>query len=395
MSPSMKRPRTYTVHGAQSWRIANDVVEGWLTRDGGQLGPVSFKTEHGDVQPFAVAPWSRGEVARDAPRVLRNLRGDFFCLPFGVGGSPWNGENHPLHGETSGGRWRLVSLAQSGDTTELEVRMAVKSRPGVVTKRVRLKCGHTVLYCSHDIEGMSGPMCLGHHAMLRFPDRQGSGRIAFSPIRFGRVKPAESAESGDLISSLRQGASFRSLRRVPRKKGGYADLTRYPARKGSDDLVQLASRSSRPVAWVAVSFPKERYLWFALKNPKQLSSTLLWYSNGGLRSSPWDGRNRPVLGIEDVTAFFDFGLAASIKENTFSRLGVPTTLALKANGGLRVHYVMGVTAVPRDFGAVRQVRFGVDALTFVSDSGATVRQPVDLSFFYEQEGADNETFRNQ
>ena len=75
-----------------------------------------------------------------------------------------------------------------------------------------------------------------------------------------------------------------------------------------------------------------------------------------------------------------------MNENAFSRRGVPTTLDLKSNVSLRIHYVMGVTAVPRDFGAVRQVRFGVERLTFVSDTGATVRQPVDLSFFSEREG---------
>ena len=396
MSPCEKRPVVRSIHGAPSWRIANDVVEGWVTRDGGHLGPVHFKTALGDVQPFAVAPWSPSEVAPDAPRVLRNLRGDFFCLPFGVGGTSLNGENHPLHGETSGGRWRLTSLTQSGDTTELEARIGLEVRSGVVTKRIRLKSGQTVLYCSHHVEGMSGLMCLGHHAMLQFPDRWGSGRVAFSPIRFGQVKPvASGSQAKGTFSSLRQGASFRSLRRVPRKRGGYANLTRYPARKGSDDLVLLASRPSEPLAWVAVSFPKERYFWFALKNPKHLASTLLWFSNGGLRASPWNGRNRPVLGIEEVTAFFDFGLAASIGANTFSRRGVPTSLTLGGDVGLRIPYVMGVAVVPAGFGAVRQVRFGVETLTFVSDSGATIQQAVDLSFFSEREGVNHETLRDQ
>jgi hypothetical protein len=375
------RPHARIVHGAPSWRIANDVVEGWLTREGGHLGPVEFKTSCGKVQPFSVSPWLPREVTPDTPRVLRHLRGDFFCLPFGDGAAPWHGERHPLHGETSGGRWELVNLMNSGETTELVTRMRTRIRSGVVTKRVRLKAGQTVLYCSHEIEGMSGRMCLGHHAMLRFPDRPNAARIAFSRIRFGQVRPSVSEAQRHSHSALKSGAVFQDLSRVPSRTGGYADLTRYPARKGSDDLVLLAARSSRSLAWTAVTFPKERYLWFALKNPKQLTATLLWHSNGGFRSPPWNGRHRPVLGIEDITAFFDFGLAASARANSLSRLGVATTLNLRSSSMLRIPYVMGVTAIPGNFKLVQQARFGPGHVAFVSESGATVRQELDLSFF--------------
>jgi hypothetical protein len=383
-SPMEKRPVLRSIHGAPSWRISNDVVEGWLTRLGGHLGPVHFKTPLGVVQPFSVSPWLPREVPAAAPRVLRNLRGDFFCLPFGDGGAKRGRHKHPLHGATSGGRWQLLRIAQSGDATELAARIHTHDRAGVVTKRVRLRAGQTVLYCSHEIEGVSGPMCLGHHAMLHFPDRRGAAHIAFSPIRFGQVRPSEVTPSGDLGNpSLQPGAVFRDLHRVPRKTGGYADLTRYPARKGRDDLVLVAARAARTLAWVAVTFPKERYLWFALKDPKQLASTLLWHSNGGRLSAPWKGRHRPVLGIEDVTAFFDFGLAASVTPNPLSQRGVPTMLELKSTRRLRIPYVMGIATIPKGFEAVSQVRFGAQTVTFVGDSGAAIQQAVDLSFFSE------------
>jgi hypothetical protein len=106
-----------TVHGASSWRIANDVVDAWLTRDGGHLGPVHFKTARGVVQPFSVAPWFPRKIGSEMPGVLRHLRGDFFCLPFGGNAAPWRGENHPTHGETAQARWRLVNGVQSNGAT--------------------------------------------------------------------------------------------------------------------------------------------------------------------------------------------------------------------------------------------------------------------------------------
>jgi hypothetical protein len=379
---ALQRPVIRTIHGAPSWRIANDVVEGWLTCDGGHLGPVQFKTPHGEIQPFSVAPWLPKEVASGAPNVLRNLRGDFFCLPFGGNAEPWKGEQYPVHGVTSEARWHLVSYSKSTDSAELAVKMRTDEHYGLITKRIRLISGQTVLYCSHEIEGIKGRMCLGHHAMLRLPDREGAAHLACSKFRFGQVRPVrfENPQLGG-YSSLRQGAIFRHLRRVPRDIGGFADLTRYPARGGFEDLVLLATSPSKTLSWFAVTFPEERYLWFALKKSRQLASTILWHSNGGRHYPPWSGRHRPVLGVEDVTGFFDLGLAASAKANSLSRRSVPTTIKLSRDRKTRIPYVMGVSAIPNDFETVRTVRFAADHLTFVSVSGTIVSQPIDLSFF--------------
>jgi len=368
-------------HGVPSWRIANDVVEGWLTRDGGQLAPVYFKTTRGRVQPFSIAPWRASALPPKAPRVLRHLRGDFFCLPFGLGDRPWHGERYPLHGETSGNRWDLVHVERTGDTTELVASMRTMAPAGTVTKRIMLKSGQTVLYCSHEIEGVSGPMCFGHHAMLRLPDRRNAGHLAFSPIRFGQVRPSDSIAPSLLERwSLKPGATFRDLHQVPLARGGYEDLTRFPARSKSDDLVLVVSRPTIALAWSTVTLPAERYLWFSLKKPKQLAATLLWYSNGGFQSPPWNGRHRPVLGIEEITALFDFGLAASANPNCLSQRGVPTTLNFRKNVKTRISYVMGVTELPRKFHNVSKVIFGRDLVSFISETGAIARQAVDLSF---------------
>jgi hypothetical protein len=372
-----------TIHGAPSWRIANDAVEAWVTRDGGHLGPVTFKTPLGPIQPFSVAPWLPDEISRRSPRVLRTLRGDFFCFPFGAPGTPWRQECHPLHGETAEGRWRQLSSTRSAGVTELVAQMKLKVRPGRVTKRIRVVPGQTVVYSSHEISGMQGPMSVGHHAMLRFPDEAGSGHIACSGFRFGQVRPAGGRGDVGAHSSLRSRATFTSLRRVPQKAGGYADLTRFPARLGCDDLALLATRRTQPLAWFTVTFPKQRYLWFSLKNPRQLTSTLLWYSNGGFQKAPWKGRHRPVMGIEEITGYFDYGLDASARPNPLSRRGVPTALELRAEETLRIPYVMGVVTLPQGFDRVSSVRFGPGHIVFTSHSKITARQAVDWRFFSE------------
>ena len=108
----------------------------------------------------------------------------------------------------------------------------------------------TPIYQRHIVREMSGPMDLGHHAMLRFPDapdEEGSAIISTSPFIRGQVldEAIERPEARG-YQSLKPGAMFRSLKRVPDcSLGKRTDLTRYPARRGFEDLVHDRLDSSR------------------------------------------------------------------------------------------------------------------------------------------------------
>ena len=368
------------IHGALSWRFSADRAKAWLTRDGGHLGPVEFRLGRKVVQPYAVAPWLPGDLAPDVPQILRSLRGDFFCFPFGGNDAPWRGETHTVHGETASGRWTLLDLARHGGAVRHTAQMRTKIRPGRVVKTLELRDGETNVYCRDELQGYRGPMCLGHHAMLRFPEAEGSGLIAVSPFRHGQVSPfpIEQASQGG-YQSLVPGAQFRRLDRVPQIAGGFADLSRYPARSGYEDIAMVSSKGG-PLGWTAVSFPGEGYLWFGLKDPSVLASTVLWHSNGGRHYAPWSGRHRRVLGLEEVSAYFAIGLAASARPNPLSRQGVPTTLRLSRNRPLRVNYIMGVVKIPSNFGHVSRVRRHEGGVTFFDRRGHEVAAKVDWTF---------------
>lgn len=372
---------TEVVFNQKSWRLANDRVEAFLTCAGGHLGPVTFRTANGPVQPYAIAPWHSEPLPAGSPAVMRPLRGDFFCAPFGGGTTAWRGEEHPIHGETAARPWRRVSQIYRDNRTELVTELKTTIRRGRVVKLLELRDGETNIYCRHELRGLAGPMCFGHHAMLAFPEKTGAGRITISPWRCGQVCPEifESAAQGG-YSSLKIGARFRDLRRVPLATGGTTDLTRYPNRKGYEDLVMVSAKSGVGPAWTAVSFPEQGYLWFALKNPRLLASTVLWHSNGGRHYPPWSGRHRRVLGLEDVTAYFHFGLASSAAPNPLSRRGIATVLNLRADRPLVIPYIMGVTAIPARFGTVRTVTFARNRATFIDTAGRRVSTAVDTAF---------------
>src|SRR4051812_5631814 len=176
------KPKKKIVEGQASWCIATKSVQAFVTETGGHLGPVTFNIGGRKIAPYSVAPWAKEKLSRDIPPIIRALRGDFFCMPFGGNSTPFKREKHPVHGEVANSKWKLESLEDNC----LHLSMVTKMRRGRVDKRICLMDGHTALYCRHTISGMSGPMPLGHHAMIKFPDESGSGIISTSRFVYGQ-----------------------------------------------------------------------------------------------------------------------------------------------------------------------------------------------------------------
>jgi hypothetical protein len=178
---------------------------------------------------------------------------------------------------------------------------------------------------------------------------------------------------------LAAGAPFASLKRVRAGDGSVVDVSRYPARRGYTDLVMVSAATVR-MAWTALAVPSEGYVWFALRDPGVLASTVMWFSNGGRSYAPWSDRHVNVVGLEDVTAYYDYGLAESARPNALSRRGVATHLVMRRNRPLVVRYVTVVAPIPRGFDEVRAIRRARGGVVLTSVSGRRVTVPLDVGF---------------
>ena len=346
-----------------------------ITPTAGQLKSVKFLLGSQIVEPFHTASWCDTPEAKELIPLLRELRGDFFCAPFGDGPA-WNGESHPPHGEPANSDWTVTKPAESRLVATLQTRV----RPGTLSKIVEARRGETNLYQTHLLENFSGEMCLGHHAMLDFK-RNGAGRLSTSKLHLAQVLPAPfeiPAKGG--YTSLKQGAWFEKLASVPMATGELTDLSQYPAREGFEDLVMIHHKDAEDFAWSAVVFPEKNFVWFALKNPAHLASTVLWHSNGGRNYAPWNGRHRGVLGVEDVTAYFHLGLAASLENNPWKEKGIATALNLGASKSTRIPYIMGVAALSAGFDTVGAIQRTGTGIRLLAASGAQIEHVVDTSF---------------
>ena len=375
-----------SVHSQPSAILATKDVEVAVTTRGGHMAPVTFfRSSDRPVQPYYVSPWQdEAPLPMPAP-VLVTLRGDFFCMPFGGNSAEVAGEKHPPHGEIVGELWEVVGTKQAGDVSTLTMEIDTKVRKGRVIKELSLVDGQNAVYSRHTIEGFAGRAPLGHHATLAMPEKEGAVRIATSPIRFGMTCPGVFSDPKQReYQALLPGAKWTDLAKVPVawKGAADADLTRLPGRYGYADLVQLVNESSEKTggpAWTTATFSADGYLWFALKDPAVLTTTVFWMENHGRHGHPWNGRNN-CLGLEDVTAFFADGLAASVSDNLLSKEGIATAVTLTADKPTTVNYIQGVVRIPEGFENVKTLEFAPGEVTFVATTGQRVTAPVRHEF---------------
>ena len=348
---------TTTVLGQVSWLLASTTVELAITRTGGMMAPVKFfPSDPTPIAPYHVAPWAEEEVPPDSPPMLAALRGDWFCSAFGENKERYAQRSESIstklqpHGDTANGAWQLIGRDQCDAGAWVQLGIDLPLQGGRCESVTALLPDHSVIYQRHDLSGLTGPINPGHHATLQLPDDQASGHFSCSPLVHAQTcfEPIDGPGSSP-HSCLRPNVDIVDLGKVPTVDGLAADLRYYPARRGFDDLIILCADPSLALAWAALTFPKKGFVWFALRSPRLLASTLLWFSNGGRRFAPWNGRHFNVMGIEDVTAYFHAGLALSARENPLNKQGVRTCLEPDGEGCLSIPYIQGVARIPNGF----------------------------------------------
>lgn len=343
-----------TILGQPSYLLRTSSVELAITQLGAMIGPVTFEPASRNVQPYAIAPWALEAPFAGHDPFMHALRGDFMCSSFGDNEEPFEGRRIPAHGDSVHATWTPLHSMSSERGVSLRVACALPSQGGRCELTTALVANQTLVYQRHDFSGIEGPINPGHHAMLKFPSRKGAGIVSFSPFVFAQTA-IDAFSDGSMRSSLADGAVISDLRSVACRDGSRTDLTRFPARDGCDDAAIVCADPSLPFAWSAVTFSEPGYVWFSLRNPRLLPSTLLWFSNGGGMAPPWNARHRGVLGLEDVIAYFGRGLAASAADNDLNARGIPTALWLDRDTALRIPYIQGVAWIPRNFDRVTAI----------------------------------------
>ena len=379
--------KNQVIHSQPSFVLANEQVSVAITKRGGQMAPVTFKTRDGQqISPYYISPWQDEEPANMPAEVLVPLRGDFFCMPFGGNASEYKGEKHPPHGETATGVWSFVDDETSRpDCSRLTLALDTHIRKGRVTKEIFLRERHPVVYQRHTVEGFVGPTSVGHHAILAMPDEKEVFAISTSPFCLGMTNPGVFSDpSQGEYQMLAVGKTFGDIKQIPTlfKDPDVVDCSRLPLQRGFSDLfavvADIEALNGTP-AWSAAVNTKEHWVWFSLRDPRNLPTTAFWLENHGRHSFPWNGRNQ-CLGIEDICGYFADGLAASVDANALSDQGVPTFVRSLEDAPLDIRSIQGAVSVPATFDRVAEICFGDNEITLRSESGQLVTVPLNYKF---------------
>ena len=222
-----------TVHNAEGWQVETKSVNMFTTKGSAMTAPVYFQFENGKtVQPYYVSPWQDENKNGMGNDCLKNLRGEFFCLPFGGNGDPVDGEQHPCHGEVSSYDWTLSDVQENEEGVTVEYKFTMKVRPGEVTKKIKVNYGETVLYLSDTVSGCRGDMPAGHHPIIKMPSDGKKMYLSFGQFDYGSTCPGVfSNPNAKEYQYLASGAEFKAVEKVPTafKTPEFADYSVYPS----------------------------------------------------------------------------------------------------------------------------------------------------------------------
>lgn len=317
---------------------------------GAMCAPARFALPDGSlVQPFAIAPWGEdgGDDHRRLPPLLRRLRGDWACVPFGM---PQTRADLPadwapsrasglalgdwFHGPGANAPWQVVDIGGGAVTLDL-----VYPDDHPVARLTRRIAGDPqaprLLF---DLEVHPRQDCVlpvGAHPVMRLPEEPGRARLTVEGAEAVFTYPVD-AEPG--VSMLPHGARFDGLERARWADGSALDLRFHPLARRTEEVLLVTGALGR----AHLDVPDEGYRATIAWDAAAFGALNLWVSNGGRGFYPWNHRFRG-LGIEPVSAPFDLGAeVAASGAGPLRRAGVPLAVGLRAGEVWRTRYSVAV-----------------------------------------------------
>ncbi|PSS64486.1 hypothetical protein C6558_13475 [Ensifer sp. NM-2] len=329
-----------------------DWAHGSLTvqRLGAMMAPVHFRLADGKTaSPLHVAAWADMPATPELPGILRRLRGEWPCVPFGysVPSDGWPREwadvmwspagDEEVHGHSSNHDWDWqdaddaslrLALDYPANSPVARVERVVTPDPSapavdlIFRVFVRRKCS----------------LPIGLHPVFRLPTQPGSARLELGAFRIGRTYP-ETVEPGKAI--FRANAAFQDITAVPARNSGAAiDASALPFIADAEELLQIEGLDGQVALANFADGYRARLSW----NPNDFPSLLLWMSNRGRTAEPWNG-DHLAIGIEPVCSPYGLGPATALADNPIALSGVPTALEFSPESPFETHYRISVESL--------------------------------------------------
>lgn len=304
------------------------------------LADCTFQLPSGPFRPYARAPWMGTIDDPDVTGHLRELGGDFVCVPFGagpaepVGPAEWaslmsDPPLRPIHGPAGDAEWTFVSRDAASVTLSLSYSStSIVSR---LERTIRGCAGIPKLESSLTIYPRhTGRISVGLHPILQLPDAPGRLQLQ-AEFDFGLVHPRHLSDG--------QQQEFSSLETVPWPEGGI-DLTHVPLGKPNVSVQLCGMRAPLRALFLddrtGVEIDWDRAI---------LPSLQIWCTDRGIDGPPWHGQYRGI-GVEPIASAFDLNTALSSRPNPISKRGIRTWVDLVAGDPLTINHSVTAFGIP-------------------------------------------------
>ncbi|MCY6381823.1 hypothetical protein [Hoeflea prorocentri] len=333
------------------WTFEWGNIRGEVSALGGMLGPVTFTLPDGEeVQPFAIAPWASDPPERLAtlPPVLRGLRGEWPCVPFGMPDARMDlparwimgvdrnmrAADDNVHGYASNHCWNVLS--RSGNEIVLAVDYPADHPVRRLRRRISRGEGLSLVVTLEIEMRRDAELPVGLHPVFALPQNPGSATLKIPSMTMARTFPV-AVEPG--TSRLVPDKTTVSLTDLETEEGGTLDLTALPLEFATEELVMVSLTDGRAVLADHDANTEIELAWDVQDFPQ----CLLWVSNRGRTQYPWDGRFN-AIGIEPVAAAFDLGEIHSTNlESPLRQDDTKTALKLAADAVFETSYTLVVS----------------------------------------------------
>lgn len=303
---------------------------------GGMLGPVTLLLDGArELDVMHVAPWHGMTAADRLPGILRRLRGEWPCVPFGRTDLPhdlppgWatrQADDQWGHGYASNHHWTCM------ETTPSRVHLAIDYPAASAIARVERIIAADPLAPALDMTLIvharrAAQVPIGLHPTFRLPPTP--GRVQVRLGSHGGIHSYPATAPGG-ISRLLPDTCSHGLQAMAGIDGAL-DLSRLPLAGPCEELLQVRALKGHntdggegpPFSLHYRDYGASVGLWWEAAH---LPDLMLWISNGGRINFPWMSRHL-AIGAEPVNSLFDLGRVAQAPHNhpLAQRLGVPLT----------------------------------------------------------------------
>jgi hypothetical protein len=302
-------------NGGRGWRLNWDHGSAEVQPLGGMLGPVSLRLDdERELDLMHVAPWAGTTGAAGLPGVLRRLRGEWPCVPFGRADTPaslppgWHtraSDDAWMHGYAANQRWTCI------EASALRVHLAIDYPADSAIARIERVIAADPNAPALDITlgiwaRRAARVPVGLHPTFRIPPAPGRVQVALGAHAGIHSYPACPPGAVSRLLPDTRSATLSALAGVD----GPLDLTRLPLAMPTEELVQVRALSGTggqpPFALHYLDYDASVGMWW---DTEQLPDLMLWISNGGRINYPWMSRHL-AIGAEPLNSLFDLGRVA-------------------------------------------------------------------------------------